>query len=60
MAARCELCGKGVQFGHHVSHSHRLTKRKWRPNLHVVRVMVNGQKKRIKVCTKCLRKVQKV
>ncbi|HIC88975.1 MAG TPA: 50S ribosomal protein L28, partial [Anaerolineae bacterium] len=30
--AKCEICGKGPQFGHNVSHSMRHTKRKWRPN----------------------------
>ncbi len=60
MAARCDLCGKGVQFGNRVSHSHHLTRRKWKPNLHVVRVrMEDGTVKRMKLCTKCMRKVQK-
>ncbi len=60
MAARCDICGKGPIFGNRVSHSHRITRRSWRPNLHKVTVLINGEKKRIRVCTKCLRKVQKV
>ncbi|RKZ01768.1 MAG: 50S ribosomal protein L28 [Candidatus Hydrothermota bacterium] len=60
MAARCDICGKGVMFGHRVSHAHNLTKRKWKPNLHKITIMKNGKKVRVKVCTKCLRKVQKV
>jgi large subunit ribosomal protein L28 len=60
MAARCYVCGKGTRFGHRISHSHKLTKRRWRPNLHKVTILENGKKKRVRVCTKCLRKVQKV
>ncbi len=59
MAARCYICGKGVQFGNKVSHAHNLTRRKWRPNLHKVTIIENGKKKRVKVCTKCLRKIEK-
>ncbi|GAK61600.1 50S ribosomal protein L28 [Candidatus Vecturithrix granuli] len=61
MAKRCEVCGKGPQFGHAISHAHNLTKRRWNPNLQNVRVLVNGAVKRMKVCTRCLRsgRVQK-
>ena len=37
MAARCAVCGKGPQTGFTVSHSHRRTKRSFRPNLQSVR-----------------------
>ncbi len=61
MARRCDVCGKGPQFGHAISHAHNLTKRRWNPNIQRVRVVVNGAVKRIKICTRCLRsgKVQK-
>ncbi|HRL83383.1 MAG TPA: 50S ribosomal protein L28, partial [Bifidobacterium longum] len=36
MAARCAVCGKGPQTGFTVSHSHRRTKRSFRPNLQSV------------------------
>lgn len=60
MAARCDICGKGPMFGHKISHAHNLNKRKWRPNLHKVTAVINGRKARVKVCTKCLRRIQKV
>ncbi len=62
MARRCDICGKGPVFGHNISHSHRVTSRRWNPNLQKVHAIVNGKKKRIKVCTECLKsgKVQKV
>jgi large subunit ribosomal protein L28 len=55
MAKRCELCGKGPRFGHRISHAHNLTKRRWNVNLQSVRAVVNGARKRIKVCTACIR-----
>ena len=61
MATVCEVCAKGMQSGMNVSHSHLKTKRKWKPNLQRVRAIVNGEVKRINVCTRCLRsgKVQR-
>lgn len=36
MSRRCELSGKGVLTGHHVSHSNIKTKRRYLPNLNAV------------------------
>ena len=55
MAKICEICGKKPIVGNNVSHSHHKTRRRWLPNLQRVRAMMNGTKKRIKVCTKCLK-----
>ena len=55
MAKVCEVCGKGPQFGHRISHAHNLTKRRWNVNLHTVRAVVNGGHRRLRVCTSCLR-----
>jgi large subunit ribosomal protein L28 len=62
MAKVCEVCGKGPQFGNRISHAHNLTRRRWNPNLQTVRAIVNGGRRRMRVCTSCLRsgKVQKV
>ncbi len=61
MARVCEICGKGPQFGHRISHAHNVTKRRWNVNLQRVRAVVKGVSKRIRVCTGCLRsgRVQK-
>ena len=61
MARVCEVCGKGPQFGHRISHAHNVTNRRWNVNLQLVRAVVNKTTKRIRVCTSCLRsgKVQK-
>lgn len=53
--AKCDICGKGVQFGHNVSHSNRKTNRIWKPNIKNVKCKVNGATKRMHVCTRCLR-----
>ncbi|MCD6452338.1 MAG: 50S ribosomal protein L28 [Acidobacteria bacterium] len=55
MARRCAICGKGLQFGHNISHAHNLTNRKWRPNLQRVRALVAGVPKKIWICTRCLK-----
>jgi large subunit ribosomal protein L28 len=55
MAQRCAICGKGPQFGHHVSHSKVHTKRRFMPNLHKARVTIDGRSQTALVCTRCLR-----
>jgi len=60
--AKCDICGKGPQFGNKISHSHKVTKRKWSPNIQKVKVSVDSTAKKINICTKCLKagKVKKV
>lgn len=55
MAKICEICGKGTLAGNNVSHSNRHTKRAWLPNIQQVRAIVDGNVKRVNVCTRCLR-----
>lgn len=55
----CDVCGKGPQFGHNVSHSKRRTNRMWHPNTHKVALSVNGVQKRLSVCTRCVRTLNK-
>ena len=63
--ARCEVCNKSLSYGNKLSitrsHISKRTSRTWKPNLRTVKAIVDGQPKKIKVCTKCLRsgKVQK-
>lgn len=56
MSRKCEICGKGIQRGNRVSHAHNLTKRIWQPNLQRVRAIIDGKPRRIRVCTRCLKK----
>ncbi|MFZ5517635.1 MAG: 50S ribosomal protein L28 [Candidatus Zhuqueibacterota bacterium] len=62
MSKVCVVCGKKPQVGNEVSHAHNLTKRRFYPNLHKMKIEVDGTVKRSYVCTHCLRagKVKKV
>ncbi len=55
MAKRCDICGKGPMVGNNVSHAHNTTKRRWLPNLKKIRAKIDGQVKRIRVCTRCIK-----
>lgn len=59
MAKVCDNCGKGIMIGHNVSHAKNRTRKVFKPNLHMSRVMINGVNKRMKLCTKCLRMLKK-
>lgn len=58
MAMKCSNCAKGIMYGHNVSHSKRRTVRKFKPNLHVASIPVNGSTVKLKLCTKCLRTIK--
>ena len=55
VASVCDVCGKGPGFGKNVSFSHRRTPRRFNPNIQSVRAMVNGNRKRLNVCTSCIK-----
>jgi large subunit ribosomal protein L28 len=50
----CYVCGKGIAFGNNVSHANTRTRRVWKPNLQVARILIDGKVTRVKVCTRCL------
>ena len=56
---KCEICEKSLQWGHNVSHSKRHTNRRWIANVHPAKVVIHGEVKRLNVCTRCLRTVNK-
>jgi large subunit ribosomal protein L28 len=55
MAQKCDLCGKGPQFGNNISHAHNTTRRRWNVNLQPVKAVTNGTSKRMRVCTSCIK-----
>ena len=57
--AKCEICGKAVQFGLAVSHSNRKTNRTWKPNIRKVKAVVDGTSKTVYLCSRCLRTQKK-
>jgi large subunit ribosomal protein L28 len=57
--AKCEVCGKGPQFGHNVSFSKRRTNRQFHPNVTKRTVVVNGQARKLNMCAQCLKTLNK-
>ena len=57
--AMCEVCGKKPSYGHNVSHAKNHTPRRWLPNIQATRVMIDGEYRRVKICTRCLRTLSK-
>jgi large subunit ribosomal protein L28 len=55
MAKICEVCGKKPVVGRTVSHAHNVRPRRFEPNLQLVRALIDGGVRRIRVCTRCLR-----
>ncbi|MDQ2623377.1 MAG: 50S ribosomal protein L28 [Actinomycetota bacterium] len=55
MARVCHTCGKGPAFGNTRSHSMVATRRRFDANLQKVRIVEGGAKKRVNVCTRCLK-----
>lgn len=56
---KCDITGKGKQYGHNVSFSLRRTKKVWKPNLQTKTVIVDGKKVRLKVSASAIRTMKK-
>jgi large subunit ribosomal protein L28 len=52
---KCEICGKSRKTGNNVSHSNVKTKRVWNPNVQRLLVEYEGRRRRMNVCTQCLK-----
>jgi large subunit ribosomal protein L28 len=56
MARRCDITGKGPMSGNNVSHAKNRTKRRFLPNLRVIREkQEDGTMKKIKISAAALR-----
>ena len=68
MSKVCHVCGKGPRSGRSIKRRGMakkkggagqkitgITKRRFLPNLQVVKAMINGSPKRVRVCTKCIK-----
>jgi len=62
MAKSCEVCNKTIDHGNHVTFAGNRIKRVRRPNLQRVRVFYQNSRRRMWVCTRCIKagKVSKV
>lgn len=67
---RCYHCGKGVLFGRRHTHHRGVAGGRWKkrapktrrifePNLQRVDIIESGKVKRVKLCTKCLKRIKK-
>ena len=56
---KCDICGKTPAFGNTISHSKRHTNRSWEPNVNPAIIIIDGKKKRLKLCTRCIRNQHK-
>ena len=59
MAYKCDVTGKGKQFGHNVSFSQRKTQKVWKPNLQKKRVVIDGKKVTLRVSAQGIRTLKK-
>jgi large subunit ribosomal protein L28 len=63
MPAQCDQCGKGTTFGRNIRHKHtgrwqrkaHKTNRTFKANLHDHSLVRDGKRKRVRLCTRCLR-----
>ena len=57
--AKCEICEKTLSHGNKISiarsHVSRRATRTFKPNVRSVKAVVDGQVKKMSVCSKCLR-----
>ncbi len=59
MTAKCELTGKGKQFGHNVSFSLRRTNRVFKPNLQKKTFTIDGHKVTMTLSAQAIRTLKK-
>ena len=56
--AQCLICEKKIEMGNNVSHSHRKTKRTFKPNILHKTILIANLPVKGKVCAKCYKKYQ--
>lgn len=56
---KCEITGKGKQYGSNVSFSQRHTKKVWKPNLQKKTFELDGKKVTMKISTQAIRTLKK-
>lgn len=72
MARTCQVCGKGTSVGNNVPRKGLVkkkggtgskigvkTKRTFKANLHTKFLTINGAKKKVRLCTRCLKTLNK-
>jgi large subunit ribosomal protein L28 len=59
MSQRCDITGKGKQYGHNVSASLRRTQKIWKPNLQKKTFVIDGRKVTMKISANAIRTLKK-
>lgn len=59
MSNKCELTGKGKQYGNNVPFSQKKTKKIWKPNLQKKTFVFEGKKVSMKLSTQAIRTLKK-
>jgi large subunit ribosomal protein L28 len=70
MSYICEICGKQTVVGGSQKHRRGVAGKRWRkraqrtprvfkPNLQTVTVKLNGDKKQMRLCAKCVKRIKK-
>jgi len=54
MAFKCENCGKGISWGHRVSHAKNRTNHMFKPNIQKKRVKIGKRVVSMKICANCI------
>lgn len=57
--AKCQRCGRGPMFGNNRPWSKKATRRTWNINVQKVTVMQEGKPVSMRLCTSCIRTVEK-
>jgi len=55
MANFCYVCNKGPATGNRVSNANNRSKRRFMPNLQSVRIVEEGRRLKVRVCTRCIK-----
>lgn len=60
MARRCEVTGKGTQFGNNVSHANNKNRRRFQPNLQETSLLSDalGRMVRLRLSTNAIRSIE--
>ena len=56
---KCDITGKGKQYGNNVSFSQRHTPKVWKPNLQTKTLVIDGRKVKVKISTQAIRTLKK-
>lgn len=56
---KCEVTGKGKQFGHNVPFSQKKTQKVWKPNLQKKTFYMDGKKVTMRLSTDAIRTLKK-